>query len=214
MIAQEIPHEGRCARSAARSSAPAPAMAALGLAGGRAHGSLPLALRQPFRRQGAHLGAGAVSGGSGQGRVRRAVRSARARCAGARLRRQGAAQGNRRAARIEAALLARARGPGDGAAWRERDPAPRFRGAHRPGRAPARRLGADRRSGLRRPWPQVSDLGAVSLRRASRGGQGSRAAAAGGTRRQGEGGGAHESGPRRRQDRRRRTGPPCSRAPR
>ena len=95
---------------------------------------------------------------------------------------------------VEAALLARARGSGDGAAWRERDPAPRFRGAHRPGRAPARRLGADRRSGLRRPWPQVPDLGAVTLRRASRGGQGSSAAAAGGARRQGEGGGRMKAG--------------------
>ena len=100
---------------------------------------------------------------------------------------KSAGQGDRRAARLAAALLARARGLGDGAVWRERGSAPRF-GRALPARRPLPRCsGIERRSRLCRLRPQVSNLGAVTLCRASRGGQGSRAAVASGTRRQGEG---------------------------
>ena len=107
-------------------------------------GSLPFPLHQPLRRQGPHFGSGAVPRGVGQGRLRRDFHSSLARRAGARLRRTHAAARDQRAAGIDAALLAGARGPGDGAARHERDSAPRFRGAH-----PAERANARRRSALR-----------------------------------------------------------------
>ena len=146
-------------------------------------GPLPLPLHQSLRRQGADFGAGAVSRRAGEGRFRGNLRPSLARRAGARLRRRASAARDQRIARVDAALFARARGFRDRLARRERDASRRFGGADRVERAASLDVGRYGRGGLRRPWPQVSDLGAESVRGASRGGQSSSAAIAGRLRR-------------------------------
>ncbi|THD43155.1 MAG: 16S rRNA (cytosine(1402)-N(4))-methyltransferase RsmH [Bradyrhizobium sp.] len=189
MLAQDIPPNDRRRQSNAR-RASALAVIIRGPAGAGAHGSFPLPFRQSLRRQGADFRAGGVSRRAGEGRFRRHARPSGARCAGARLRRVGATQGDQRAARIAAALFVRARGSCGRLARLERDPAPRFRRPHPVERAHARLARPHHRGGLCRARPQVSDLGAQAVRGAFRGGQGSSAAIADGDRRRRDAGGA------------------------
>src|SRR5262249_27751676 len=132
--------------------------------------------------QGAGVDSRAVSGSSRPRRFRGSLLLSHVRPAGARRWGECAAQGDREFGGAFPALLRRARGFFGSPLRHERDVEDRRRGQGDPLREPqdSRR---DRRSGhLRRPWPQISDLGTGALPRATRGGhrEGARAQGAAG----------------------------------
>src|SRR5437660_7417379 len=134
------------------------------------HGPFRLQLYVAARRQRAGLDPGPFSGSAGARRLRRFVLLSRARCPSTRCRRQCAVCRDRGADRALCALFGGARAVRGGALQHQRTPQARRRGegdAHRAVEDPCRDRGRGR---VRRPRPQVSDLGARSLPRGTRGG--------------------------------------------
>ena len=165
MLSHAIP-----SMDSARAPSP-PSLTSPGEAGWRVvgpRGSLPLPFHPSPRRQGPRLDPRAVPAGSGEGRLRGRLRLSVARSAGARLRGPEAVVRDRRAACDAAALVADPRRLRDRAARHERDPAHGRRGPGVARRAPQDGARTGRRGGVRWAGAQVSDLGAVALRGASR----------------------------------------------
>src|SRR5215470_17893560 len=134
------------------------------------HGSLRVPLHLASRCQRAGLDPGELPRGAGARWLRGPLLLSDPRPPGARRRRQCIAQGDRDADRALCALFGRARAVLDGTLRHERSVEDRWRGEGDPYRAveePRRHQGRDR---LRRPRPQISDLGARSLPRGTRGG--------------------------------------------
>src|SRR5580692_539710 len=122
------------------------------------------------RCQGSRLGAGAVSRRAGARRFRWLVLLSGPRPAGARCRRQCAADGDRSADRGFFALFGPARKVFAGVLWHQRDAQDRWRGprsAHRLFESPC---GDSGHSVVCRSRPQISDLGARPLSQRVRGG--------------------------------------------
>src|SRR6266851_10169230 len=176
MVTHNIPCRGAAAQTApawvawtpAARARVAPEQAA-GVNQGR-HGPLRVPLHLAARRQGAGVDPGALSRGARARRLRGPLLLSGARPARARCRRQRPAQGDRNADRPFSALLGGARAIRGGALRPQRSPEDRRRGAndaHRAAQEPCRHQGRDR---LCRPRPQVSDLGARTLPRGTRGG--------------------------------------------
>src|SRR6266540_2419199 len=134
------------------------------------HGPVCVALHAAARREGAGVDPGAIPRGADARRLRGPLLLPDAGPAGARCRRQCAAGGNRSADRALRALFGAARAICGGALRDERSFEDGWRGegdAHRAAEVACR----DRRRGrVRRPRPQVSDLGARPLPRGTRGG--------------------------------------------
>src|ERR1700722_7848227 len=126
-------------------------------------GPVCVPLHAACRCQGSRLGAGAVSRRASARRLRRALLLSSPRPAGARCRRQCAADGNRGADGGLAALFGRARAIFAGALRHQRDAEDRWRGprsAHRFFESPC---GDCRHGVVCRSRPQISDLGARPL---------------------------------------------------
>src|SRR6516225_440103 len=160
----------------ARARAPEAPKRPAGVNQGR-HGPLRVPLYLAPRYEGPGVDPGAVPRGARARRLRGPLLLSDARPARARCRRQCAAQGNRHADRALSALLGGARAVFGGALRDERSVEDRRRGQgdpHRTAQAPRRHQGRGR---LCRPRPQISDLGAWTLPRGTRGGhrEGSRA---------------------------------------
>src|SRR5712691_23384 len=146
------------------------------------HGPLRVPLHLASRCQGAGVDPRDLPRGAGARRLRGPLLLSDPRPPGTRRRRQCPAQGDRDADCALRALFGGARAVLDGALWHERSVEDRWRGEGGPHRAtqePCRHQGRDR---LRRPRPQISDLGARTLPRGTRGGhrEGSRAQEAAG----------------------------------
>src|SRR6266545_598680 len=134
------------------------------------HGPVRVQFHAAPRCQGPGVDSGGLSERARAGRVRRSLRLSHARPAGAGRGRECAARRNRAIDRPLSALLGRAGGLLGGALRHERDAEDRRRGQGDPVRALESPRG-DRRGGrLRGAWSQVSDLGARTLPRATRGG--------------------------------------------
>src|SRR5262245_29837348 len=134
------------------------------------HGPFRVPLHLTPRRQRPGIDSGAVPRGAGARWFRGPLLLSDARPSGTRCRRQCVAQPARVADRAFSALLGRARAILGRALWNERGAEDRRRGEgdpHRPAQEPCRHQGRGR---LRRPRPQVSDLGARTLPRGTRGG--------------------------------------------
>jgi len=141
------------------------------------HGPLRVPIYLAPRCQGPGVDPGAVPRGARARRLRGPLLLSDARSARAGRWRQCLAQGDRDADRALPALFRRARTVFGGALRHERSVEDRRRGQgdpHRTAQDSRRHQGRDR---LRRPRPQVSDLGARTLPRGTRGGhrEGSRA---------------------------------------
>src|SRR5262244_468018 len=141
------------------------------------HGPLRVPLHLAPRCQGPGVDPGAVPRGARARRLRGPLLLSDARPARARRRRQCVAQGDRDVDRALSALFGGARAVFGGALRHERGVEDRRRGQgdpHRTAQDSRRHQGRDR---LRRSRPQVSDLGAWTLPRGTRGGhrEGSRA---------------------------------------
>src|SRR5262252_1218405 len=134
------------------------------------HGPLRVPLHLAPRCQGPGVDPGAVPRGARARRLRWPLLLSDARPARARRWRQCVAQGDRDADRALSALLGGARAVFGGALRHERGVEDRWRGQgdpHRTAQDARRHQGRDR---LRRPRPQVSNLGARTLPRGTRGG--------------------------------------------
>src|SRR6266700_1191274 len=182
MVSHNIPVAGRAGRGkgqlgAFRHSYPhgpttsvtSVADAGIALCAGR-HGSFRLQFHAAPRCEGPGVDPGVLSRGAGAGRVRRALLLSGDGPAGGGRRRQRAARRDRGADNGLSALFGRARRIRAGALWDERDAEDRRRG---PGDPVGRAQGPCRYHGgecLRRPRPQISDLGTWTLPRAARGG--------------------------------------------
>src|SRR5438067_2637584 len=138
-------------------------------AGGR-HGPLRVPLHLAARCQGTGVDPSAVSSGARARRIFRTLLLSDARPAGARCRGQCAARGDRSADRALSSLFRGAREILGSALRHERSPEDRRRGEGDPHRAAQEPRGHQGRDRLRRPRPQVSDLGARTLPRRTRGG--------------------------------------------
>src|SRR6516165_5262039 len=134
------------------------------------NGSICLTLHAAPRREGPDIDPGAVSGGARAGRLRGALLLSGARPAGPRCRGQCAAGRDRSLDWTLSPLFRGARAVLGRALRPERNPQARRRGEGDLVRT-AQNACRDRGYGrVRRPWPQVSDLGAEPLRRGTRGG--------------------------------------------
>src|SRR5262245_1774969 len=134
------------------------------------HGSVRVALHVAARREGPGVDSGAVPRCARARWLRGPLLLSDARPAGARCRRQCAAGGDRGTDRALRALFGGARAVCRGALRYQRSVENRRRGegdAHRAAEVPC---GNRRRCRVRRPRPQVSDLGARPLPRGTRGG--------------------------------------------
>src|SRR5215468_9113867 len=183
MITHSVPCDDAASKTASagaarvvRARAPEAPKRPAGVNQGR-HGPLRVPLHLAPRYEGPGVDPGAVPRGARARRLRRPLLLSDARPARARCRRQCAAQGNRHADRALSALLGGARAVFGGALRDERSVEDRRRGQGDPDRAaqaPRRHQGRGR---LCRPRPQISDLGAWTLPRGTRGGhrEGSRA---------------------------------------
>src|SRR3954471_13022960 len=134
------------------------------------HGSLRVALHAASRRQRPGLDPCVIPGGTDARRLRRAVLLSELRSPGARRRRQRATGGNRGADRALFALFGGARAVLGGALLDQRNSQNRRRGQGGPAGITERPCEDRRRGHLRGPWPQVSNLGARTLSRGTRGG--------------------------------------------
>src|SRR5437899_474084 len=134
------------------------------------HGPLRVPLHAAARYQGTRVDSGAISRGTRARRIRRPLLLSDSRPAGARCRRQCIAQGNRGADRPLPSLFGGARAVLGGALWHQRSPQDRRRGQGGPHRAAENTCRHQGRDRLCRPRPQVSDLGARTLPRRTRGG--------------------------------------------
>src|SRR5262245_47032354 len=134
------------------------------------HGPVRVALHIAARRKGAGVDPGAVSRGADARRLRRSLLLSGAGPAGARCRGQCAPGGDRSADHALRALFGAARAVCGGALWHERSAEHRRRGEGDPDRATEVACGDRGRGRVRRPRPQVSDLGARPLPRGTRGG--------------------------------------------
>src|SRR5262245_7378466 len=134
------------------------------------HGPLCLPLYAAARCEGSGIDPGTVPCGARARRLRRALLLSGARPTGARCRRQCAAQGDRDADRTLRALFGGARAVLGDALFDQRNPESRWRGQGGPDRAAEVACRHRGRSGVRGPRSQVSDLGAESFPRGTRGG--------------------------------------------
>src|SRR5262249_42957006 len=134
------------------------------------HGPFRVPLHLAPRRQGAGVDPGDVPRGAGARRVRGSLLLSRARPPGARRRRQRLARGDRGADRALPALFGGARAILGSALWHQRGAEDRRRGQGGPDRGAERSRPHQGRDRLRRPRPQVSNLGAWTLPRGARGG--------------------------------------------
>src|SRR6266404_7857237 len=141
------------------------------------HGPLRLPLHLAPRYEGPGVDPGAVPRGARARRLRGPLLLSDARPARARRRRQCVAQGNRDADRTLSALFGGARAVVGSALRHERGVEDRRRGQGDPHRTAQESRQHQGRGRLRRSRPQVSDLGARTLPRGTRGGhrEGSRA---------------------------------------
>src|SRR6266436_711331 len=141
------------------------------------HGPLRLPLHLAPRYEGPGVDPGAVPRGARARRLRGPLLLSDARPARARRRRQCVAQGNRDADRTLSALFGGARAVFGSALRHERGVEDRRRGQGDPHRTAQESRQHQGRGRLRRSRPQVSDLGARTLPRGTRGGhrEGSRA---------------------------------------
>src|SRR3954454_2662809 len=134
------------------------------------HGSLRVALHAASRRQRPGLDPCVIPGGTDARRLRRALLLSKLRSPGARRRRQRAAGGNRGAHCALFALFGGARAVLGGALLDQRNSQNGRRGQGGPRGILEGSCGDRRRGHLRGPWPQVSNLGARTLSRGTRGG--------------------------------------------
>ncbi len=176
MLSHAIPSTDRAwAQSPSAETRPAQARSR---AEGPRGGSISLPFHPSIRRQGADLDSLGVPPGPGEGWLRRCLRLSVARRARARLRRPRADRRDRRPVADDAALFAGSRRLRDRASRHERDPAARFGGPSFPRGAHQVDAGPRGRGGVRRPGPQVPDLGAGEVPGPSRGRAGAGPAAA------------------------------------
>src|SRR6476646_7276367 len=134
------------------------------------HGPFCVQLCVAARRQRAGVDSGIVPRGARARRVRGTLLLPDAGPAGARCRRQRAAEGNRDVDRALFSLLGGTRTAFGCTLWHERGVEDRRRGEgdpHRAAEKPRRHQGRDR---LCRSWPQIPDLGVGTLSRGTRGG--------------------------------------------
>src|SRR6185295_235758 len=183
MITHDIPSAGAASKTAGdaragRAFVPRRQLPALALAPpeqparplqGR-YGSVRVPLHLAARCQGPGVDPGAVPGGLGARWLRGPLLLPDARPAGARRWWQRVAQGNRDADRALSALFGGARAVLGRALWHQRSAQDRRRGAGDADRAAQVACRDQGRGRVCRPRPQVSDLGAQTLRRGTRGG--------------------------------------------
>src|SRR5262245_56179168 len=134
------------------------------------HGPFRVPIHLASRCQRPGVDSGTLPRGPGARRFRGPLLLPDSRPSGARRRGQCVAEGNRDADHALSALLGGARAILGSALWHQRGAEDRRRGAgdpHRPAQGACRHQG---RGGLCRPRPQVSDLGARTLPRGTRGG--------------------------------------------